>query len=135
MYTVPTAASVLPIASTAAEYTPVWPTYRRISSHRSTKSGQMSHIRRGKITHHELMFPHTEHISDFIRYALHAHLRVLIVRRDFKGGIMWRSSASNCFSTPPLKKNVRVRISPFLPMYDVSCPIGTEGGTTKEDRE
>jgi predicted nucleic acid-binding Zn finger protein len=31
------------------------------------------------------MFPRPEHISDFIRYALHAHLRVLIVRRDFKG--------------------------------------------------
>ena len=38
----------------------------------STKSRQTNHIRRRKITHHELMFPRPEHISDFIRYALHA---------------------------------------------------------------
>ena len=31
------------------------------------------------------MFTRPEYIGDFIRYALHAHLRVLIVRRNFRG--------------------------------------------------
>jgi hypothetical protein len=81
------------------------------------------------------MFPRPEHISDFIRYALHAHLRVLIVRRDFEGRDHVVLLRLELLLHPAVEEQRYVRISLFLPMYDISCPIGAEGGTTKEDRE
>ena len=64
----------------------------------STKSGQTNHIERCKITHHELMFPAmstSETLSGSLSYVA-----------TLGDGIMWRPSASNSFSSPPLKKNL-----------------------------
>lgn len=47
------------------------------------KRKETHHIRRGEITHHELVRVSLDDLRDLIRHALHGHRRLFVVRRDF----------------------------------------------------
>ena len=120
------AASVLPIASTAAEYAPVWPTYTRISSHSVLKAQ-----RADKRT---ISGGPKLHITNSCSPALSTSATLsatpcTLVRRDFEGRD--HVAPSNCFSTPPLKKNVTCAY--FSVSADVRCqlPDWCRGGNDK----
>lgn len=42
------------------------------------------HVRRGEITHHKLILVLLHQLGHLVRHALHAHLRLLVVRRHLR---------------------------------------------------
>jgi hypothetical protein len=126
------------MASTAASNTPVWPTYIErkkfkkkfnIIKSPSVIIAQTDHIRRGKIAHDEFMFALPEHFRNFIRDALCAHLRVLVVSGNLGRRDHMALLALELLLHASIKKECDMRV--FLGFYVMRREFCVCGGVVK----
>ena len=112
IYMVPTPASVFVMASTAASYTPVCPTYKIMPVERTiqptyplkNEEESVAPYLEAQVAHDKIVLRLSDNPGNLVCTLILGSLSYVAILGD---GIRCLSLLSNCFSTPPLKKRVK----------------------------